>query len=176
MMKEKLNILHEWFQEKENEYQRHGWRIRKWVKWNLLQQIWNAMFINKLEKIHITLLEKEILIEIESWKRCFAEKQKFHGGNFMLKASKETERSGIFKIDSLFMNAGMEFVAIEIANDQCFDQEVFCEPKGNWDDCSSFHEVEFSDQLEKEAVDKETEAKEVETKETIVEGGKDTMC
>ena len=75
----------------------------------------------------------------------------------MLEASKETEKFGIFKTDSLSMNIGMvlnkEFVAIEIANDHCYDQEVFCEPKGNWDDCFSFHEVEFAAQLEKDSMD-----------------------
>ena len=57
-MKEELDILQKWFREKENEDRRHGWRIRKWVKWNLLQQKWNAMLMNKLEKIHIALLEE----------------------------------------------------------------------------------------------------------------------
>ena len=43
-----------------------------------------------------------------------------------------------------------EFFAIETANDHCYDQEVFYEPEGNWDDCFSFHEVEFVAQLEEE--------------------------
>lgn len=36
VMRIELNMLQEWFQEKENEDRRHGWRIMKWVKWNLL--------------------------------------------------------------------------------------------------------------------------------------------
>lgn len=95
-MKEELNILQEWFQEKENEDRRHGWRIRKWVNWNLLQQKWNAMLMNKLEQIHIALLEKDRLIGIESQQRGFVENQKFHYGNMVLEASKETERSDNF--------------------------------------------------------------------------------
>jgi len=38
--------------------------MRKWVRWNLLQKKWNSKLINKfkeLEKIHISLLEKERL-------------------------------------------------------------------------------------------------------------------
>lgn len=152
MMKAELDIRQEWFQEKENEDRRHGWRISKRVKWNLLQQKWNAMLMNKLEQIHISLLEKERLIGIESQQRGFAKTQKFHGGNLVLEASKETERSDIFKTDSLSMNTGMvlnkEFVSIKTANDHCYDQEFFCEPEGNWDDCFSYHEVEFAAQLE----------------------------
>ena len=45
------------------------------------------------EQIHISLLEKERLIGIESQQRGFAETQKFHGGNLVLEASKETKRS-----------------------------------------------------------------------------------
>lgn len=179
MMKAELDILQEWFQEKVNEDRRHGWRIRKWVKWNLLQQKWNAMLMNKLEKIHMSLLEKERLIGIESQQRGFAETQKFHGGNLVLEASKETERSGILKTDSFSVNTGMvlnkEFVAIEIANDHFYDREVFCEPEGNWDDFFSFHEVEFAAQLEKEASEKEPEAEEVETRETVTKERKDTI-
>lgn len=175
MMKAELDILHEWFQEKVNEDRRHGWRIRKRVKWNLLQQKWNAMLMNKLEQIHISLLEKERLIGIESQQRGFAENQKFHGENLVLEASKETKRSDIFKTDSLSVNASMEFVAIETANDHCFDQKVFCEPEGNWNDCFSFHEVEFAAQLEEETIVEETEAKEVETRETAIKGVKNTI-
>ena len=64
MVKAELKIIQEWFQEKENEDRRHGWRIRKQVKWNLLQHKWNAMLMNKLEQIHIYFLEKERLIGI----------------------------------------------------------------------------------------------------------------
>jgi len=103
------------------------------------------MLMNKLEQIHISLLEKERLIGIESQQRGFAETQKFHGGNLVLEASKETERYGIFKTDSFSVNTSMvlnkECFAIETANDHCYDQEVFCEPEGNWHDCFSFHEV-----------------------------------
>ena len=91
VMRAKLNILQEWFQEKENEDRRDGWRIRKQVKWNLFQQKWNAILMKKLEKIHISLLEKENFIGIESQQRVFVETHKFHGGNFVLEASKETE-------------------------------------------------------------------------------------
>ena len=59
------------------------------------------MLMNELEQVHIYLLEKERLIGIESQQRGFAETQKFHGGNSTLEASKEIERSGIFKTDSL---------------------------------------------------------------------------
>jgi len=160
MMGAKFNILHEWFQEKENEDRRNGWRIRKRVKWNLLQHKWNAMLMNKIEQIHISLLEKERLIGIESHQRGFVETQKSHGGNLVLEASKDTKRSGIFKTDNLSVNVGMvlnkEFFAIETANDHCYAQEVLFEPKGNWDDCFLFHEVEFAAQLEKGTVAKET--------------------
>ena len=68
LMREQLDILKEWIQEKENEDRRNGWRMKKWVKWNLLKKKWNSKLINKfkeLEKIHISLL-KEILKGIES--------------------------------------------------------------------------------------------------------------
>ena len=69
VMREQLDILTEWLQGKENEDRRHGWRMRKWLKWSLLQKKWNAKLINKFiefEQIHITLLEKERLKGIES--------------------------------------------------------------------------------------------------------------
>ena len=89
-----------------NENRRYGWRIRKRVKWNLLQQGWNVKLMNKLEQIHISLLEKERLIGIESQQRRFAENQKFHGGNLVLEASKETKSSVIFKTGSFSVNVG----------------------------------------------------------------------
>ena len=64
VMRVQLEVLQGWLQEKENEYQRHGWRMRKWVRWNLLRKIWNVKVINEfreLEKRHIDLLEKERL-------------------------------------------------------------------------------------------------------------------
>jgi len=66
VMRAELNILQEWFQDKVNEDRRHGWRIRTLVKWNLLQQKWNAMLMKKLEQIHISLLEMERIIGVES--------------------------------------------------------------------------------------------------------------
>ena len=71
-----LEVLQGWLQEKENEYQRHGWRMRKRVRWNLSQKIWNVKLINKfkeLEKRHIDLLEQERLKGIESQQRGSAE-------------------------------------------------------------------------------------------------------
>lgn len=93
------------------------------------------MLMNKLGQIHISLLEKERLIGIESQQRGFAETQKFPGENLVLEASKGTERFDILETDSLSVNTTMvlnkEFVAIETTNDHCYNQEVFFEPKGN---------------------------------------------
>ena len=70
-------------------------------------------------------------------------------GDMMTEASSETTRYYVFKTDSLSVNESMvlnkEFVAIETANDHCYDQAVFCEPEGNWDDC--FHSMNLNLQL-----------------------------
>ena len=69
VMRVQLEVLQGWLQEKENEYERHGWRIRKLFRCNLFQKIWNVKLINEfreLEKRHIDLLEKERLKGVES--------------------------------------------------------------------------------------------------------------
>ena len=74
-----MEVLQGWIQEKENEYQRYGWRMRKHVRWNLLQKRWSVKLINKfreLEKRHIDFLEKERLKGFESRQRGSAEIQK----------------------------------------------------------------------------------------------------
>jgi len=55
-------------QRKTSEDQRYRWRMKKRVKWKLLQQRWNDKLINKfreLEQIHIDSLEKERLKGME---------------------------------------------------------------------------------------------------------------
>ena len=70
----------------------------------------------------------------------------------MLEASKEAERSYLFKTNNLLMNAGTtpdeKFVTIGTVNDYSCDQ-------GEVLDYSSFQKVECSEQLEMEASDKE---------------------
>lgn len=63
--------------------------------------------MNKLEKINVSLLEKERLIGIESQQTRFVETQKSHGGNLVLEVAKETERSGIFKTNNFSVYIGM---------------------------------------------------------------------
>lgn len=69
VIKVQLDVIMKWLQERMNEDQRYGWRIRKCIKWNLLQKRWNSKLINQfreLEKRHISLLEKERLKGIQS--------------------------------------------------------------------------------------------------------------
>ena len=109
MMRVQLEVLQGWLQEKENEYQRHGWRMRKWVRWNLLQKIWNVKLINELrelEKRHIEFFEKERLKGIESKQKGSVENQKVHCERLVLEASNEAERSCIFKNNYFCMIAG----------------------------------------------------------------------
>ena len=108
-MRVKLEVLKEWLQERQNEDQSYGCRMRKQVKWNLLQEIWNVKLINKfreLEKKHIDLLEKERLKGIKSQQKGSAENQKVHCEILVLEVSNKTERSCIFKTNDLCMIAG----------------------------------------------------------------------
>ena len=52
-------------------------------------------------------------------------------------------------------------------------EEVLCEPEGNWDDFFSFHKVEFSAQLEKETKVKDDHLCETEQRRIFGENGKD---
>ena len=95
-------------QETANECQRHGWRMRKWVIWNLFKNKWNAKLMNKfreLEHIHISLLEKERLKGIESQQIGSVGNQKVHYERLVLEEENETKRSCVFKTNYLCMIA-----------------------------------------------------------------------
>ena len=65
--------------------------MKKRVKWKLLQQRWNGELINEfreLEQIHIDLLKKERLREMESQQEGSAKIQKTYDGGLVLEASK----------------------------------------------------------------------------------------
>ena len=71
-MRVQFKVPQGWLQEKVNGYQRHGWKMRKRVRWNLLKRRWNVKLISEfreLEKRHIDLLEKERLKGVESQQR-----------------------------------------------------------------------------------------------------------
>ena len=89
----------------------------------------------------------------------------------MLEASKEAERSCIFKTNNFLMNVGTtpdeKCFTIGVVNDYNCDQEEIL-------DYSSLPKVECSAQLEKEETDKEPEAEEDKTKEIVTERGEDT--
>ena len=47
VMRVQLEVLQGWLQEKENGYQIHGWKMRKWVRWNVLKRRWNVKMIKE---------------------------------------------------------------------------------------------------------------------------------
>ena len=68
-MRAEVNIITEGLQRKTSKDRRYKWRMKKRVKWKILQQRWNGKLMNEfreLEQIHIDLLEKERLKEMES--------------------------------------------------------------------------------------------------------------
>ena len=51
VMKVQLEVLQGWLQEEGNECRIHGWRMKEWVRWNLLQKKWNAKLMNKFKEL-----------------------------------------------------------------------------------------------------------------------------
>ena len=88
----------------------------------------------------------------QKFKRGSTEIQKFYDGRLVLEASKEVERSCIFKTNNLLMNAGTSLdekvVAIKGINEYGCDQEEIL-------DYFSWQKVECSAQLEMKEFDKE---------------------
>lgn len=118
-----MNIITEGLQRKTSEDRRYKWRMKKRVKWKLLQQRWNDKLIREfreLEQIHIDLLEKERLKGMESQQEGSAEIQKIYDGRLVLEASKENEMYCILKTESCWVFAGYENLGKKTIIGNCY--------------------------------------------------------
>ena len=92
VMRVQLEVLQGWLQEKKNGYRRHGWKMRKRVRWKLLEKIWNVILISEfteLEKRHIDFLEKQRLKGVESQQKGSNKTQKVYCEGLVFDASNE---------------------------------------------------------------------------------------
>ena len=130
-MRVQFEVLQGWLQEKENGYQRHGWKMRKHVRWNLLKKIWNVKLISEfreLEKRYIYFLDNERLKGVESQQKGSTKNHKLYSEGSVLEASNKTQRPCIFKTIDLCMIIGtshddeqtLHFVKKKEWNLKCF--------------------------------------------------------
>lgn len=87
-------------QRKISEDRRYRWRLKKRVKWKLLQQRWNSKLMNEFRKL------EQIHIDLKSPQEGSDEIPKIYGGGLVLEASKENRRYCILKTKGCCVFAG----------------------------------------------------------------------
>ena len=87
-------------QRKTSKNRRYIWRLKKRVKWKLLQQRLNGKLMNEFRKL------EQIHIDLKSPQKGSAEIQKIYDGGLVLEASKKNGRYCILKTEGCFVFSG----------------------------------------------------------------------